>query len=148
MAQVTITVSGLPKVINKFNSLSEKIKNLEPEFKELGEYLTKYYSGVAFLSQGQVFGKSWQPLKSSKTKGKKFPGRQILESTGTMKNSFESNPSAKQLVVNNSAPYFKYHQSSKPRFKLPRRVMIGWNNTISKEAKQYINKGINRVMQG
>jgi len=150
MTQVSIKISGLPKVIDRFNKLSNKVKDFTPEFTALGEYLTQYYSGEAFLSEGQVFGKRWAKLKSStiSAKIKKYPGRQPLEATGEMRKGFEAKAGAKQLIVKNTSDHFKYHQSSRPRTRLPRRVMIGWNNTIKSKTKELITQGIERILHG
>lgn len=148
--QISIKIQGSKEMIDRFNRLGDKVKNFGPEFKELGEYLTQYYSGEAFLSNGSVFRSRWAPLSPAyqKVKSKKYPGRQPMEATGKMRNNFKSDASAKQLVIRNESDQFKYHQSSAPRFKLPRRIMIGYNNTIKDKTKDLISKGLERILHG
>lgn len=147
--RLEITVKGSQAVIDKLSRLDAKLKNFEPEFLRLGEYLTGYYSNEAFISQGQVFGRSWPELNRTYQgrKIRQFPGRQPLEKTGTMRNSFTSKATASQLVVKNDTPYFKYHQSSAPRTVIPRRVMIGFNNNIKRTVRDVIREGVQRIIQ-
>lgn len=69
-----------------------------------------------FNSRGNVFG-GWAPRKISKP----WP---LLEQTGKMRSEFFGDVTSSQLTVGNHDPKFKYHQSNKPRTRLPRRVML------------------------
>jgi hypothetical protein len=69
-----------------------------------------------FDKRGAYFG-GWQPRKINRP----WP---LLEQTGKMRRSFDGVVTSTQLKVENKDPKFKYHQSNKPRKKLPRRVML------------------------
>src|ERR1035437_6732309 len=99
---MTITVSGTERVINKLKKLGTL--NFEPEFTKIGQYLKQYYSGEAFLSQGGVYGERWEPLKDGTRayKAKHYTGRGILERTGKMRNSFSYEASNNSVKVSNS----------------------------------------------
>jgi phage gpG-like protein len=144
--QMRITINGTEKVIKKLKKLSEL--NFEPEFNKIGEYLKQYYSGEVFLSQGGVFGKRWQPIADGtrKYKTKHYTGKGILERTGNMRKSFTFTATKDSVMVTNTATYFKYHQSSEPRTKLPRRVMIGYNSAIKNQVRSLLNDGVKRLV--
>jgi hypothetical protein len=147
--QIDVTVSGSQQIIDKFKRLDAKLKDLSPEFVKLGEYLTGYFSGESFLSQGSVFGKHWNKLAdgTTKSKSKKYPGRQPLERSGAMRSGFRAKTAPMQLTISNAVSYFGYHQSSEPRRVLPRRVMIGYNNTIKTKIRDTFHDGIARILQ-
>ena len=69
-----------------------------------------------FDKRGQLFG-GWQPRKINRP----WP---LLEQTGKMRSSFKGVVTSKQLTVGNTDDKFKYHQSNKPRTKIPRRIML------------------------
>lgn len=143
MSEFTIMLTGGSKLKTKLATL--EALDLKPEFIQIGEYLKDYYSGEGFLSQGQVFGKPWPPLKNSAGKSKSFVG-QPLERTGTMRNAFEFDAKEMEVKISNPTPYFPFHQSSAPRRVLPRRVMLGFNGTIKGKARGILKLGIKRII--
>lgn len=85
-----------------------------------------------YSSRGALFGK-WVPRKDSKP-------HPLLEKTGAMRNSFSSRLGSDYLEITNFDPKFAYHQSNKPRRKIPRRVMM----KIDRERQQFIIKEFQR----
>jgi len=88
-----------------------------------------------FNSRGNVFG-GWAPRKIAKP----WP---LLEQTGKMRRGFYGTVSGGQtLEVGNRDPKFKFHQSNKPRNRLPRRVMLMIDQTsavsITKAFQAYL----------
>lgn len=87
-----------------------------------------------FNSRGNVFG-GWAPRKIAKP----WP---LLEQTGKMRRGFYGTISGDQLEVGNRDPKFKFHQSNKPRTRLPRRVMLMIDQTsavaITKAFQAYL----------
>lgn len=69
-----------------------------------------------FDRRGALFG-GWKPRKIEKP----WP---LLEQTGKMRRNFDGEVTETRLKVGNKDPKFPYHQSNKPRKKLPRRVML------------------------
>lgn len=59
-----------------------------------------------------------------------------------MQFSFYANADANSVVIGNSQPYFKYHQSTAPRTRLPRRQMLGINDDVRGIAQQLIQADI------
>ena len=73
----------------------------------------------------------------------------MLIASGDMQASFKHKASANLVRVYNTAPYFKYHQSSEePRKRLPRRVMMSVNDTIEVEVNRIINTHVKQQIAG
>lgn len=87
-----------------------------------------------FRSEGAEGGEKWQELSPVYAGWKKahYPGKPILQRTGDLVNSLtrERDPNAvrfeerKTLTLGSKIPYAIYHQSPKPRKRLPRRPEI------------------------
>jgi len=88
--------------------------------------LKNLFSNDVFETEGAAIGEHWQPLSPTygSQKAKRYPGKGILEKTGTMRNGFLTLVRPDMAQVWNQVEYFKYHQSNAPRTRLPRRVMM------------------------
>lgn len=88
--------------------------------------MIRFFSYDVFESEGEAIDESWEPLAKAYAfrKEKLFPGKGILDASGLMRESFMSQADSTSLRIWNAAEYFKYHQSSAPRTRLPRRVMM------------------------
>lgn len=107
-------------------TVSAAVQDWTPAFEKSGEDLVRFFSYDVFESEGEAIDETWSPLAKAYAlrKEKKYPGMGILQATGTMRDSFMSQADSTSLKIWNAAEYFKYHQSSAPRTKLPRRVMM------------------------
>lgn len=87
-----------------------------------------------FDQRGALFG-GWKP----RTMAYPWP---LLEQTGKMRKSFTGSVTPTQLTVTNTDPKFPFHQSNKPRKRLPRRVMLKVDattaTTITKAFQAYL----------
>ena len=144
--QITIQVKGDKETKAKLQRLGKSIYNLKRAMELIGRDSADYFSNQGFASQGGVFGSPWQPLsaRTLSQKNKSYPGRGPLVRTGTMQDSFEYNSSNSSVIVTNSAPYFKYHQSTLPRTKIPRRQTMGVNDPVRRIISQHIHDEIRR----
>lgn len=124
--ELTWTIEGSKDLSQRLLIMSDKVKDYTPAFQDSAEYLKEIFSGDVFNTQGGAIDESWAPLSEDYAirKAKKFPGKGILEATGTMRDSFLTSWAADRAEVWNTAEYFKYHQSNQPRSRLPRRVMM------------------------
>jgi hypothetical protein len=132
--QVRVVVTGDKQLISKLTALGPKLSEFSAAFAILGKELTDYYAGKGFASQGGIFGESWKqlsPVYASK-KGRNFPGRGILVASAT--------PTT--LTIGNDTPYFKYHQSTEPRSKMPRRASMGVNSEVKSIVKTVLEADI------
>lgn len=87
-----------------------------------------------FDKRGSMFG-GWPARKVNRP----WP---LLEQTGKMRRSFKGDVTSTQLTVGNTDDKFKFHQSNKPRTKLPRRIMLQVDSTsailITKAFQAYL----------
>ncbi|HMT18554.1 MAG TPA: hypothetical protein PKD15_00800 [Candidatus Saccharibacteria bacterium] len=67
-----------------------------------------------------------------------------LVDSGKMQNSFEFEASSQSVLISNSATYFKYHQSTLPRKRLPRRATMGINEPIKRMIRMHINDEVRK----
>jgi phage gpG-like protein len=63
-----------------------------------------------------------------------------------MQHSFKSIVASDQAVISNSAPYFKYHQSNKPRSRIPRRVMMALGQNQKQDIVRFFQSYISSMM--
>lgn len=144
MFSVTVRITGLDATQAKLTKLAESFRDFETTFVSLAAKMMAYYRDTNFNSEGlPLIGQRWAPLKQSteNEKNRLWPGRGILERTGTMRDSFRSDTSPIMLFISNSSDYFVYHQLG-TGYKgfggagvgrgnnLPARKMLGINPSI------------------
>jgi phage gpG-like protein len=132
MLKITVTIKGDEETRRKLRRLGSDLNNMQPAMTKIGNELEDYYSSRAFSSQGDVFGQSWRGLSAryAGQKRKRWGSRPLLVASGAMQRSFYSRANNDSVLISNKAPYFRYHQSSAPRYKLPRRQMMGINSAV------------------
>lgn len=144
MARVTIVIKGDKQIERKLKRLGDTITDLKRPMDKIGKEAGRYFSNQGFASQGGVFGAPWQRLSPGYAiaKAGKYPGRPPLVKTGKMRNSFTHRSSKDSVIISNNASYFKYHQSTQPRKRLPRRQMMGVNDNINRMVRKHIRNEI------
>jgi len=111
---LTFSIEGEVQLDRRIKGLANDIKNWSKTFKSTGNYLKKFFSTEVFQTEGSIIGEKWKT-------GKYYNG---LVRTGKMRDSFTRKFGKDYVLITNTAPYFKYHQSKLPRKKLPRRIMM------------------------
>lgn len=102
--------------------LSRELLTLDASLSTFREPLTQAKTQLLSTTQlnfgavGALMG-GWQP----RTRAYPWP---LLEKTGRMRGGFKSKVGTNRMEIWNPTIYFKYHQSNRPRKKLPRRVML------------------------
>jgi len=126
MLNLSFQVQGEKQLHRRLERIPASMNNWMGTFSGVGNYLTDFFSGKVFNTEGSVFGEPWAPLSPKTVEQKQKQGypKKPLVRTGRMRKSFQSTATPKSVVVFNTTDYFKYHQSNKPRQKLPRRVMM------------------------
>ena len=142
--QVSIQITGVEKVYQKLNRLGQGLYNFNEAMRLIGQDLVSYYANEGFGSQGGVFDHVWPRLSSkySVYKAKKWPGRGILEASGAMRHGFIYSANSTSVAVDNQVDYFKYHQSTAPRTKMPWRPSMGVNDQVKERIKTIIEADI------
>lgn len=149
---MSIHIKGLDPAKARIEKIALGFRDeMGPALIEIGELGSKYFGGVAFQSKGSAFGKPWEGLAASTRadKAKHWPGRADMVRTGQMMNSFTYEVKGSASVrLFNSDPKFEFHQSAAERHKLPRRVMIGVNNTFEAIAVSAVRKQVKVIIEG
>jgi len=116
MIQLSADIEGSKELSRRLLKIPADIGNFKvPLFKVDREVRISIEANYG--SRGALFGERWAPRKDSKP-------HPLLEKTGRMRRSFESDLGPDYVAITNSAEQFKFHQSAAPRKKLPRRVMM------------------------
>lgn len=135
--EIKFAVEGVEEVSAMFEVGSKRAGSLQPPLKKASDLMIKVID-VNFASHGREFGEPWK-------KRKKAYGWPLLEKTGQLRKSFDYKLSSQESVIGNKKEYFGYHQSNRPRKKMPRRIMMKIDETrrqlIVKIFQEYIMKG-------
>lgn len=130
---LTWNIEGEKQVSRVLNNLKNNLKDTIGPLKEASKNLMDVFSREVFSSQGRAVGESWARLSPYTIAQKARLGypRAPLVRTGAMQRSFRSLVRTDEAVIYNdvAGDYFKYHQSNKPRRKIPRRVMMKLGNS-------------------
>jgi hypothetical protein len=136
MLSVHIKMTGTTEALLKFKALDLGLHD---------------YSNDVYASQGAVLGVRWPALSSATTKYKAKNYSQYattpLIRTGLMKQSYKYKASPVGVVISNDAPYFKYHQSTEPRSKIPYRPTMAINEPVKLIIKTIIEADIKAKME-
>jgi len=150
MLSVSIEIKGDKETIAALGKLGSSLLNFQMAMRSIGKELVSYYGNNVMNSQGGAIGQRWPALKQStkEAKAKRYYTSTPLVNTGTMKQSFDSMaPDLNSVTIGNKAPYFVYHQSSAPRSKLPRRVMMSTGGNVKGIIGQIIDADIKAKIQ-
>lgn len=166
--QVSVQITGEKELMAKLDKLALGLTNFTSAFKQLGISLVDFYSDNVFASQGgalsgakgisggQGEGVPWARLAPSTVRAKNkhwgayknstvgTTGATILRATGTMQKSFYYKSTRQSLEIGNTAPYFDFHQGDGDRTRLPRRPMLGVNNTVKGIIQQVFEADIRK----
>ena len=124
--QLEWSIEGEKQLSRVLRGVANDVQDLRKPFKESGEKLKRTFEDDVFRTQGAAIGEKWARLSPYTVAQKARLGYSAapLIRTGAMKEAFRSIASSDQAVIYNTAEYFKYHQSNKPRRRIPRRVMM------------------------
>ena len=149
--QISIEIRGGREVNAKIKRLGASLMDFTNAMRLIGQRSAKYFSNEAFLSQGGVYGRVW-PRLSAKTmvaKARLYPQNinRPLVASGKMKDSFVYTYSKSGTIITNTSPQYKYHQSTLPRRKIPRRQMAGINDPIKQIVRGIIQDDIKKKLR-
>jgi hypothetical protein len=146
MLKVEIRISGDAALVGRLDALKIGLRDFTAPLTVIGEELKNYYGNDVFATQGGAIGIPWPTLAASTVKQKlrKYPtyASTPLIRTGKMKSSFRAKVSPVSLEISNDAPYFKYHQSTAPRSKIPYRPMMAINTEVKSIIQRVIQADV------
>lgn len=116
------------------DGIAERATDLRPAWPAVIAYF-RQMTARAFATEGASTGKAWAPLKPStqreRTRLHFGASHPILERYGTLKRSLTTDQglgfveeTATSIGFGSNAKSFWYHQSRKPRKKIPRRAPV------------------------
>lgn len=135
---VNITLEGDQLIVRKFRGIAERADNISPEAWD--ELLDVFFAitGEAFDTEGgSTTEGAWPDLAETTIAERRrqgFPPGPILDRTGLLSGAVSGEDPEGMHVVKGPnflsasvlVEYFKYHQSTQPRTRLPRRAMISF----------------------
>lgn len=136
MLTIRWEIEGEAQLVRRFQGIRAEMADWSPAFAQTAAELKRVFSNDVFQTQGRAIGESWRPLspRYAARKSRRYPGKGTLEASGKMRNSFQTMFKPDMAAVWNSVAYFQYHQSNKPRSKMPRRVMM----KLAEQQKQLV----------
>lgn len=136
MLQVEIQLKGDREVIKQLKAVGDSLGDWKPTLRTIADYFQNYFGETTFEFEGVNLGLPWpdlsQPYKDKKRV--EFSGKGILERTGDLRKGWRTEVNKEFALIENKVPYGIYHQSTKPRKRLPRRALMHFNE----QSKQYI----------
>lgn len=135
MIRISLTVEGEIVIDRMLEGLEERAKDLRPAWPELVTVFQKI-TKAAFDTEGKSTGAPWAPLALRTEKDRERQGyppkHPILQRTQSLQRALTTGEGAYVKTTADSlayllAPhldYFIYHQSRRPRTKLPRRAPV------------------------
>lgn len=127
MITLSVDIEGEKQLSRKLLTASSGIGDFKRPLFRIGAEVRGSID-TNFSGRGSLFGR-WLPRKDN------LP-HPILEKTSRMRRNFKQNLGPDYVEIYNPTPYFKYHQSNKPRTKIPRRVMM----KIDEQRRVFIQK--------
>lgn len=127
------TVEGEQQLARRLSRFDVELNDFSESFNEIRDELLHSFD-ENFGQRGGLFG-GWAPRATDRP----WP---LLERTGEMREGFRGDVHRDYLVIDNPTPYFAFHQSNRPRTKIPRRVMM----KIDDLRKTFIQKAIQKAI--
>ena len=139
--QIQWEIEGSRELSRVLNNVSRAAKDFKKPLGQSAVMLRKLFEGDVFVTEGAAIQRKWARLSpatvaSKARSGYPFPTKPLM-ATGKMQKSFHTRVYSEYAVVGNNADYFKYHQSNKPRKRLPRRIMMRINNPSKEEIQRF-----------
>jgi hypothetical protein len=146
MVVASMTLEGTGAILAKFGGIAERLQHPEPALNIVADLLEAHVA-LNFATAGARVGRPWAPLAPSTVRARTrrwgyyrrapgagaLPGGPPLRWTGDLAASFrQGSPlhiravTATSLTWGSDDPRAKYHQSTAPRHRLPRRPPIAF----------------------
>jgi len=120
---VSVDVRGQKQISQALNRLLKQGSDLEPAFRDIGEYLLES-TQQRFIDQQAPDGEPWEPLSPRTLKKKKRQDR-VLTETGTLADTLNYQLGANQLTFGSNLEYASTHQFGREADGIPARPFLG-----------------------
>jgi phage gpG-like protein len=140
MVRLSLTIDGEQAVSRRLLRWQQAADNAAPLFATIADAWAEA-NRRQFDSRGGYGGVRWQPLSPAYAawKATVYPGQPIMEATGALRRSLTGGWDVYQIGprsmrVGSNVAYGKYHQSRRPRRRLPRRPVVVAPEEFRREA--------------
>lgn len=138
------SIEGDKQISRILLNVSNAAKDFKKPLGQSATMLRKLFEGDVFKTEGGAIQRQWERLSPATVarkarSGSPFPTK-ILVDTGKMQKSFYTTVTSDYAIIGNNQDYFKYHQSNKPRKRLPRRQMMRINNDSKASIVRYFQE--------
>ena len=116
---LTVDTSALKVVKRRFEKMQDRAKALKKAMDVIGAKAWKDVLNSFTLEQNED-GEKWEPLARPRKRG----GSKLLRDTGRLRSSIRWAANNTEARIFTKVKYAKYHDSDKPRKKLPRRQFM------------------------
>lgn len=143
--KITITIRGVQNVRGKIANLQRASQDWTEELTAVGKWLQEWQNQV-FETEGSVIGESWQALtpQYADWKAHNYPGRGILQLTGTLQKGWELKVGSKQLNFTNKTPWALAQNYGYPPRNLPARTFFKIEDAQKKKIHDIIAETFQR----
>jgi hypothetical protein len=133
--RITVSLEGEVLIDRALSGIEARMADLRPAW---GAVVAAFQKAVAkaFATEGASTGAAWAPLAATTRSERKRlgfpPAHPILKRTGKLERALTigegafvaTTATSLRYQLSEETDYFKYHQSNKPRTKLPRRAPV------------------------
>ena len=146
---LSFSIEGEKQISRRLKIAVKGMKDFKKPLDKTGKYLRDFIKGDVFETRGRVIGETWKPLnkKYAIWKSQHYPGKGILEATGNMKSGFKYEANRQSVVVGNIVDYFKFHQSNKPRTKMPRRIVMKLDEPRKQKIVKFFHEDLRKKLK-
>ena len=134
--ELDIRLEGERQIAKILDDIPAKANKLKRPFNETGDFILRQ-TDTAFTSKGSNIQEAWPPRSPAYEARATWP---TLDRTGKMRGNFKKKATNKSLKIENPTKYFKYHQSNKPRSKIPRRAMLKLTTPVARFLVKEVQK--------
>lgn len=147
MFNVQIRITGDKETIARLNKTGQGLKNWQSTLVKVGDLLQRVYGVRNFETVGAYIGQRWAELKPStiRSKVKRWPGRDILVASGTMKGAWEHQAFPTRLTLKNTAEYAHWHQTGTGR--MASRPIIDVNKRVKDDIIEVFKTDLAQKLQ-
>lgn len=153
--RVSFVFEGTQEVSRKLRALDARASDWTPAWPAVDDVFRRLVKQQA-ASEGAHGGEPWTPLARSTQRERKRlgygPAHPILRRTGALVRSLTeptgdtiSVHADRYYAIGTGVPYFVYHQSVKPRTRLPRRALVQFTfddrNALMQPLRAYLMGG-------
>lgn len=148
--KVSIVITGGEQAMAKLRHLGRDINVMPATMDKIGDYLAAYYANEGIRSAGQVFGTTWPKLSTAyaNRKRKLYADAPMMVASGALQAGFRYTAGMTSVKIYNTQDYWKFHQSTEPRTKIPFRPSAGINRANVEKIKELVTEHINGLLAG